>query len=85
MSDSTEQARKSTQLWSRVFLHLMQIAPHRRGPAGIVGSPTDDVQVELGHHIADTGKVYLRIPERSFDEVGHKCRLVHGAITQVLR
>ena len=54
-----------------------QVAPNWLGPAGVLGSATDDVQVQLRHEIAnraeiDLGKVTLVFQEgRQGPAIGH--------------
>ena len=62
---------------SRIFSRLGKMAPHRRGPTGIVRFSADHMQVQLRHDVADCGEVYFAVAEMAFNEFSNHCCLIY--------
>src|SRR6185436_10445119 len=71
-----QQVGYEVDLGTGILSHRVQIAPHRRRPTRIAVAPTDNVQMELRHDIADAGKIYFVIAERGFYETGQHRGLI---------
>ena len=80
-----QQRRHFLKPWGGIFRPISEMAPHRRGPAGIAGCSTDDVKMQLRYDVADGGEVGFRIVEDLFNEVGNRRRFIHRRRAQIFR